>query len=255
LDAGLGDSSLVWAGVQRQLTDKTRVCSYDRAGIGWSDPGPRPRTYQQAARELQAMLAKAGKEGPYVLVGHSAGANTVRLFASTFPEEVAGLVLIEPPILPEVKPVFVAVLKTLRTGVGVLARLGVVRFLGRISRMRLLFGGVNPPAELSKQAGFLYRPESILASIHEVEGLPETFRAMDQITRPGAWRDWPVVIIAAYRGKTPTEEVNQPFQQLADLSTNGKVIRVRSSHFIHFERPEVVVQAIEEIIQDIRQGE
>jgi pimeloyl-ACP methyl ester carboxylesterase len=82
LDAGLGDAGLVWQTVQEQAAVYGRVCSYDRAGYGWSDPGPNPRTYQKAAEELHTLLRNAGEQGPFVLVGHSAGANTIRLYAN-----------------------------------------------------------------------------------------------------------------------------------------------------------------------------
>ena len=76
LDAGLGGSSLDWSLVQPELGRSTRVCAYDRAGMGWSDPGPQPRTPGQIARELHTLLTNAGIAGPYVLVGHSlAGTN------------------------------------------------------------------------------------------------------------------------------------------------------------------------------------
>lgn len=80
LDARLGALSLSWARVQEQVSEHTRVCSYDRAGMGWSDPGPKPRTYMRIADELNALLQAAGEQGPYVLVGHSSGAHTVRFF-------------------------------------------------------------------------------------------------------------------------------------------------------------------------------
>ena len=69
LDAGLGDSNLVWAIIQPRLAEITRVCSYDRAGIGWSDPGQKPRTYQRAAEELNALLLQRMKNHPSFSLG------------------------------------------------------------------------------------------------------------------------------------------------------------------------------------------
>jgi pimeloyl-ACP methyl ester carboxylesterase len=96
LDAGLGESALTWAGIQPEIAKFSRVCSYDRAGMGWSDPGPQPRTYPRIAAELHTLLHNAGEKPPYVLVGHSAGGFTVRLFAQFHPDEVAGVVLVDP---------------------------------------------------------------------------------------------------------------------------------------------------------------
>ena len=95
LDAGLGAFSLDWGAVQPQIATSTRVCAYDRAGLGWSEPGPLPRSPQQFADELQLLLTKAGVEGPYVLVAHSISGKTARLFASQHPNDVAGMVLID----------------------------------------------------------------------------------------------------------------------------------------------------------------
>jgi pimeloyl-ACP methyl ester carboxylesterase len=95
LDAGLGAFSLDWGAVQPRIATSTRVCAYDRAGLGWSEPGPLPRSPQQFANELHLLLTKAGVEGPYVLVVHSISGKTARLFASQHPNDVAGMVLID----------------------------------------------------------------------------------------------------------------------------------------------------------------
>ena len=95
LDAGLGGMSLDWNLVQTEMGQTTQVCAYDRAGMGWSDPGPQPRTPGQIARELHTLLTNAGIAGPYVLVGHSVGGKNVRMFALQYPDEVAGMVLVD----------------------------------------------------------------------------------------------------------------------------------------------------------------
>src|SRR5215212_4988242 len=87
LDAGLSGSSLDWSLVQPELGRSTRVCAYDRAGMGWSDPGPQPRTPRQIADELHTLLTNAGIVEPYVLVGHSLAGKNVRLFALAHPDE------------------------------------------------------------------------------------------------------------------------------------------------------------------------
>jgi pimeloyl-ACP methyl ester carboxylesterase len=253
LDAGLGDSVAVWATIQEKLATTTRVCSYDRAGLGWSDPGPQPRTYQRAAEELHALLEKAGEKGPFVLVGHSAGVNTVRLFAAAYPEQVAGLALIEPPLLSGASPAMLRAVRLMRQAVGGLSRVGAIRLLGRLSGMRLLFGGVEPPAALAAHAGFLYRPSTIQASVDEIDALPETIRLLERSVSPGAWRAWPVTIVAAARGGALPPQVGASLEALAGLSTRGKLVRVKGGHFVHFEHPERVVEAIEEVVAGARQ--
>jgi pimeloyl-ACP methyl ester carboxylesterase len=93
---GLGDSSLDWGLVQPEVAPFARVCSYDRAGAGWSDPGPSPRGPLTAAKELHSLLINAKVTGPYVLVAHSWGGLIARVYASQFPTEVAGMVLVDP---------------------------------------------------------------------------------------------------------------------------------------------------------------
>ena len=95
LEAGIGDFSVEWSLVQPGLAKFARVCSYDRAGDGWSDSGPYPRTMHQLVYELHTLLDKAGVRPPFVLVGHSYGGWLVRLYAYTYAPEVAGMVLIE----------------------------------------------------------------------------------------------------------------------------------------------------------------
>lgn len=95
LEAGLLDSLDVWGRVQPAVARFARVCSYDRAGYGNSDPGPMPRTSVRIANELRAALHSAGERPPYVLVGASFGGFLVRVFNGRYPDEVAGLVLVD----------------------------------------------------------------------------------------------------------------------------------------------------------------
>lgn len=95
LEAGAAGFSVDWSLVQPEVARFARVCSYDRAGLGWSDLGPRPRTLRQIVWELHTLLEKAAIRPPYLLVGHSAGGILARLYAFTYPSEVGGIVLEE----------------------------------------------------------------------------------------------------------------------------------------------------------------
>ncbi len=95
LETGLGGSTADWGFVQPEVAGFTQVCSYDRAGMGYSDPGPSPRTTRRMTYELAQLLDRAGIAGPVILVGASIGGLVVRVFASEHPERVAGLVLVD----------------------------------------------------------------------------------------------------------------------------------------------------------------
>ena len=132
LEAGLGESSLTWADVHRSLAEDTRVCSYDRAGHGWSEPRKRPWTSQQAAEELRALLATAQENGPYLVVAHSIGSFVARELAATRPHEVEGLVLVDPTNDTTVRDMGVPRTALVeRRLLGGLTRLGLVRRAGR----------------------------------------------------------------------------------------------------------------------------
>jgi pimeloyl-ACP methyl ester carboxylesterase len=95
LDSGMGVPAVGWITVQPEVAKFARVCSYDRAGYGWSDAGPEPRTSVQIAKELKALLNAAGEMGPYVMVGHSFGGFNVRVFTELYPVDVLGVVLVD----------------------------------------------------------------------------------------------------------------------------------------------------------------
>ena len=136
LESGLGTMSVDWANVQPEIAKTTRVCAYDRAGAGWSEPGPEPRDPQQIARELHTLLGNAGIDGPYVLVGQSFGGLYVRMYADQYPQEVKGMVLVDashPDMWTRLPPEVVATLKPPTwqvSAITFLTRLGVFRFTG-----------------------------------------------------------------------------------------------------------------------------
>src|SRR5215469_10834443 len=95
LDSGLGVPAAGWDLVMPDVAKFARVCSYDRAGYGWSSAGPMPRTSDEIVKELHVLLAASDEKGPYVLVAHSFGGYNVRVYADKYPADVAGLVLVD----------------------------------------------------------------------------------------------------------------------------------------------------------------
>ena len=138
LDGGSGEMSAQWVWVQREVSDTTRVCAYDRAGMGWSEMGPEPRDAKQISGELHTLLTEAGIEGPYVLVGHSFGGLYMQTYATRYPDEVAGVSLVESshPEQFSYRPVArdsYEPQKRIFAVASLLARIGVVRLLFKLS--------------------------------------------------------------------------------------------------------------------------
>jgi pimeloyl-ACP methyl ester carboxylesterase len=136
LDGGLGEWSAQWVLVQREVSGTTRVCAYDRAGMGWSEMGPEPRDARQITGELHALLEGAGIEGPYVLVGHSFGGLYMQTYAARYPEEVAGMALVDSsqPDQFSYQPVARDSYKPQTFDVASLAaRVGIVRLLSKLA--------------------------------------------------------------------------------------------------------------------------
>jgi pimeloyl-ACP methyl ester carboxylesterase len=179
LDAALGATSASWVWVQREVSATTRVCAYDRSGMGWSERGPYPRDAKQVSDELHASLERDGIDGPYVLVGHSFGGLYAQTYASRYPEEVAGVALIESSHpdqfdrLPEARDSYAQTERLYAVG-SLLARIGVVR----------LFDLSPAPAELPpKQRAQLV---ALNPSTQQVSTTSQEFRAAPQSTAQAA---------------------------------------------------------------------
>jgi pimeloyl-ACP methyl ester carboxylesterase len=177
LDAGIGSCSPHWAWVQEELAPYTRVVAYDRAGLGWSDPGPRPRDARRSAAELRTALERAGIGGPYVVAGHSYGGLVVRAFADLCPDDVVGMVLVDAS-----HPDQWAHIPAARGGrlvawgsrlTGVLARLGLWRLLDPAPG---LADGL-PARQAAELRALLARPGPWAASA-------DALAAWEQTTRP-----------------------------------------------------------------------
>lgn len=273
LDSGLPGSSLSWWFVQPEVAKFTHVCSYDRAGMGWSDAGPMPRTSQQIVEELHTLLTNGGIKGRYVLVGHSFGAFTMRLYASTYPEEVAGIVLVDPLHPSEWLHMTRGQERDHKRAVrlarysALLARLGIARLVASLVRVQalgiarflvfLLTGGAlkgadrmlapveRLPSELRPVLRvFWTQPKFFDVLASQVEALPESAA---QVAATGAFGSLPLVILSA-SDPSPTRIMD--LDSVARLSSNGKhFVASKSGHWIQLDQPELVVEAIREVVQ------
>jgi pimeloyl-ACP methyl ester carboxylesterase len=248
MEAGLGESSLTWSLVQPDVAARTRVCSYDRAGYGWSELGPLPRSAGREATELHELLATAGESGPYVVVAHSLGANVSRLFLGRFPEEVAGLVLVDPTdpetVIAAGTP-FVPIAQYRLSSI--LGRLGVVRLFGE--SLVPLSVGTDPPDAVIENAAVVYGPQSLSTAVEELQVSVDDARDVEAVTAPGAWGSLPVVVVIAGSGGDPAFG-----QELAALSDAGRQLVAQvSGHYVQYDQPQIVVDAVLDVVASARQ--
>ena len=142
LEPGLGGTSAAWGWIEPTVAAHTRVCVYDRAGRGHSDPSPDPQDGDQIATDLHTLLDRAGVTGPLVMVGHSLGGLYVLDYAARYPQQVAGIVLLDttPPTAFTSLPDYPAIYDMLTTMTGLfpgLARLGVTQLINGVSAAEL----------------------------------------------------------------------------------------------------------------------
>ena len=248
IESGWGDFSAVWGWVQPEVAKTTRVCTYDRAGMGWSESSPQPRTAREFAKELHTLLEKANEPGPYVLVGHSMGGYTVRVYAHDYPEEVAGLVLIDPQNLStEDAATFNPAPKPSKTSLPVLmARIGLARLLAGP------LGSIQNLPEGDKQAytANTVTPRSTQTLLDEGRGMSEGGAQARAVTTLGAL---PLIVLS--RGKDMDAESAASQARYLQLSTDSQhLVADQSDHRIMIEQPEAAVAAILQMVEQIRQA-
>lgn len=262
LAAGLDDFSIVWSQVQPEIARVTRVCSYDRAGLGWSEASPNPRTSEVMVEELHALLQNAGVEGPYILVGHSFGGALMRLYAHRHPEEVAGMVLVD--AAPDDLFVRVPFWRNAIEG-----KLSLYRTLAPLSSFGLL---AFTPGSIPNRG----MPDDVLAQYRAVAVSTDYFRTgvaeneafesnLAEVRNASvSLRDIPLVVISrGYWDPMPgfSEFENQQAWQmwqemqveLLSLSTNSRqIIATESEHNIQLQQPKLVIDATLELVGAIR---
>lgn len=245
IESGWGESSATWGWVQPEVARTTRVCTYDRAGMGWSESSPYPRTARQFAKELHTLLEKANEPGPYVLVAHSLGGYTVRVYAHDYPEEVSGLVLIDVQDLPASDAVLTPAPKPGRTSlVALLARVGLVRLLaGPLGAIQNL-----PPAEKQAYRASAATPRYAQTFLDEGRGMSEGGAQARDVTTLGTL---PIIVLS--RGKDQDAKHTAAQTALLQLSTDSQQFFAdQSGHNIMIDQPEAAIAAIVRMVEQVR---
>jgi pimeloyl-ACP methyl ester carboxylesterase len=256
LDSGLGDGYLSWRKVQPQIAKMTRACSYDRAGFGYSNSSPKPRTSKVFAQELHRLLQNDGVPPPYVLVGHSMGGYDVRLYANLYRREVVGMVLVDSSH-PEQEKRLPSALNDLDATW--IREQEFFEFTMPFGLPRLLGFCARDAVARSAECNF----HSVRESVLELKSISIS---AEETAATGSLGNMPLVVLSQDPDapqydlpedvvKRTNEAWGQMQAELAQLSTQGtRVIAKNSGHYIQLDRPDLVVDAIRKVVSDVRQN-
>ncbi len=241
IDTAFGDTYLNWSSIIREISQSTRVCTYDRAGYGQSEPGPLPRNSQREAEELHTLLQNAGIRSPFLLVGHSLGGLNLQIFTANYPDQVAGLVLVDPPPLGWFSE-------------GAFPQLTQLLEHETASLWQAVEAArtADDPEQVS-QADYIEalasEQEQMLMSSGPQAAAIDTFEAL------------PLVVIAATEPNPQFGDQAAAFQEfwikqneaLLSKSSNSKfVLAEGSSHMINRDAPELIIDAIQGLREDLK---
>lgn len=252
LDAGGMGFSAMWGGVMERAEDTTRLCAFDRSGMGWSESGPGEISVESRLADLEALLDASGEPAPYIFVGHSAGAVFAWLYAQDHRDEAAGVITVDGGTA--------RMLDILEFGdvsfappppAVILKRLGLFSVIG-------VLRSANPPPNLPPASAEAWTKSALLseALFAELQYSPQVFESTRRIASLG---DLPLIVIAHGRAgslmslwgekRDEAEEMWQEMQrELAELSTDSTLLVAESSdHGIPAYQPEIIVRAIAEL--------
>jgi pimeloyl-ACP methyl ester carboxylesterase len=273
LEAGLGDDAFVWRGVQPVLSKTTRVCAYDRAGLGWSDPLPPPRDADHIAADLHGLLREAKITGPVVLMGHSVGGIYLRDYASRYPENVAGIVFVDSSTPLQDKRIAAATkaeggIQPPPQWVGMLLQravldTGIPRLLGECSRTT---PGFNAYAgRLAAEDGCSVRVSAIAAeddsfdrsgeeTVHTAPYGALSILIFSHDPAVALSRKFPPAWVASPALRVDVENIwSQEQEDLKKLSTHSRrIVAKGSNHYIQWRRPDLIEKEVPLFIGQIR---
>jgi pimeloyl-ACP methyl ester carboxylesterase len=268
LESGLDAyGSLSWAAVHDSIATTSRVCAYSRAGIMWSDAATNSFTSEGVARDLHAALIGAGEVAPWVVVGHSLGGPYILTFTKLYSAEVVGLVFVDATHPHQFARFRVVAEKSLQPTEGAVALGDALSWTGLV---RLLPVGGTPaswPIEVGRVAP-AFLPTSIHPLRREIGGISETLKSAGAATALG---DRPLVVLTAGRAQSPDalQSMGLTAEQGVRLaavsralhddqttwSSRGRQEIVEdASHYIQFDRPDVVIRAVRDVLDAARRS-
>ncbi len=275
VENGLGDFSFDWILVQTKVEKFTRICTYDRAGYAWSDPGPKPRTHAQLNLELHDALNKLGEHHPLVLVGHSFGGSVIRSYAATYPSQVAGMVLVD--TVQEDQRILMGPKKTGRVrdsakGIPIPEPRENLLPSDRpnLPAASNAVGTIAPPFDrLPQKEQSLQRWAEQLPELNDTEDSQKEWSAEYMAELHARPQDEslgakPLIVLTRAEGHfgndldVPAAELEADRlrlqSRLALLSSNGKLVIVHSGHNMHLEAPDAVTDAIKSVVLSCSQS-
>jgi len=274
VENGLGDFSFDWFLVQTRVSTFTRICTYDRAGYAWSDPGPKPRTFAQLNLELRDALSKLEERRPFVLVGHSFGGPVVRSFAAKYPKDVAGMVLVDATF--EGQRVGIGGKNTMRLGGDAKGREIPLPHeemktsdkplpqasTGQSDQTLDPLYKVLPLAEQKMQLWAQALPQINDAEDSQREWSGEYFAKWLATPQDGKLGAIPLVVLTRAEGgydnnlDVPASELERERKggqaKLVQLSSNSRQVIVHGGHNMEIESPKEVVAAIRAVVDAFR---
>ena len=267
LESGLDiNGSLAWGTVHDSLAATTRTCAYSRAGIVWSDPRHDPFTASGVAADLHAARQAAGERTPMVMVGHSLRGPLILTYTGRFPDEVAGLVMVDAshPDQEERLKAFmpegaIPAMTTMKVGAA-LSWTGLVRLLTR--------GSQEPSAqpEADRRAMASYASTSLGGALRELEGLEPVLREAGQYRQLG---DRPLVVLTAMKPLSEAERAGAGMSEAQAVGMKQAWLAMQreqatwssrsrhevlddASHYVQFDRPDVVIRAVRDVVTEVR---
>jgi pimeloyl-ACP methyl ester carboxylesterase len=266
MDSGLGDDASVWRKVQDRIAATTRVCVYDRAGYGRSPPGPEPRDTAAEAGDLEQLVKAAKLPGPYVLVGHSMGSFNVRLFAFHHPKAVAGIVLVDPSADNQMEALATAAPTTLKLQAAQTARLTACGAPDATPEVLKTCIGPAPfdlPPELANR-GIGHPGPAYFATVLSEFNAFTRLDSKETVAARRSLGDMPLIVLTAADTTrspgVPPQEADASAKlwtrlhdEIAALSSRGVNRQVEGSgHYIQVQKPQVVIDAVAEVVAAAR---